>query len=53
MAREELTEALTKGIEEKLREKVGARMEITFRRVKALEKSDSGKTPIVISRGAR
>jgi phenylacetate-CoA ligase len=44
-----LSEELTKPIREKLRERAGPGMSIEFARVETLEKSRSGKTPIVVT----
>jgi len=50
VARRPLTPELTAPVAAELRKKTGAGMRIEFRRVEALEKNASGKTPIVINR---
>lgn len=45
----ELTDELTRPIQDLLKQKLGADMQIAFRRVAALHRNMSGKTPIVIT----
>jgi phenylacetate-CoA ligase len=52
VTRQELTSSLTDPLEGQLQKKLGAAMQIRFRKVERLERSRTGKTPIVVQAAA-